>query len=107
MLSLRFYVWYDDNHTLDILCREAEGVHLMTMMRKTITIPDAMEGWIKAQIESGRYGNDSEYFRDLIRRDQDRRQAEQHLLSLVQEGLDSGISTATVHDVMKRVRESA
>ena len=48
----------------------------MTMMRKTITIPDAMEDWIKAQIKSGRYGNDSEYFRDLIRRDQDRRLAE-------------------------------
>jgi antitoxin ParD1/3/4 len=35
----------------------------MTMMRKTITIPDAMDEWIKAQIASGRYGNDSEYFR--------------------------------------------
>ena len=44
----------------------------MAMMRKTITIPGAMEDWVKAQIESGRYGNDSEYFRDLIRRDQEK-----------------------------------
>ncbi len=75
----------------------------MVMMRKTITIPDAMDGWIKAQIESGRYGNDSEYFRDLIRRDQDRRMAERELLALIQEGLDSGTSKNTIPDIMKRV----
>jgi hypothetical protein len=32
-----------------------------------------------AQVDSGKYGNDSEYFRDLIRRDQDRREAETQL----------------------------
>ncbi|WP_419904038.1 ribbon-helix-helix domain-containing protein [Kiloniella sp.] len=51
-------------------------------MRKTITIPNAMDGWVKSQIESGRYGNDSEYFRDLIRRDQDKNIAELQLVSL-------------------------
>ena len=75
----------------------------MAMMRKTITIPNAMDEWVKAQIETGRYGNDSEYFRDLIRRDQDRRLAERELRSLVQEGLDSGTSQNTVPDIMKRV----
>jgi len=75
----------------------------MTMMRKTITIPDAMEEWVKAQIASGRYGNDSEYFRDLIRRDQDRRNAERELRALIDEGLNSGISEDTVPDIMKRV----
>ena len=77
----------------------------MAMMRKTITIPDAMEDWVKAQIESGRYGNDSEYFRDLIRRDQDRRLAEHELRSLIDEGLNSGISTSSVTDIMKRVED--
>lgn len=77
----------------------------MAMMRKTITIPDAMEGWIKAQIESGRYGNDSEYFRDLIRRDQERRLAERELALLIQEGLESGVSAASVPDIMRRVED--
>ena len=77
----------------------------MAMMRKTITIPNAMDEWVKAQIETGRYGNDSEYFRDLIRRDQDRRLAERELRSLVQEGLDSGTSQNTVPDIMKRVED--
>lgn len=77
----------------------------MPMMRKTITIPDAMDGWVKAQIESGRYGNDSEYFRDLIRRDQEKRQAEQELRALISEGLDSGVSSSTVLEIMKRVED--
>lgn len=77
----------------------------MAMMRKTITIPDAMEDWVKAQIASGRYGNDSEYFRDLIRRDQDRKLAEHELRSLIDEGLNSGISTSSVTEIMKRVED--
>ncbi len=77
----------------------------MAMMRKTITIPDAMEDWVKAQIASGRYGNDSEYFRDLIRRDQDRKLAEHELRSMIDEGLNSGISTSSVTEIMKRVED--
>lgn len=77
----------------------------MVMMRKTITISDAMGDWIKAQIESGRYGNDSEYFRDLVRRDQDRRMASSELRFLIQEGLDSGTSPYNVTDVMKNVED--
>lgn len=75
----------------------------MAMMRKTITISDAMEEWVKSQIEMGRYGNDSEYFRDLLRRDQDRFMASSELSFLIQEGLDSGVSAQDVTDIMKRV----
>jgi len=76
----------------------------MSMMRKTITISEAMEGWIKAQIESGRYANDSEYLRDLIRRDQERREdARAELRALIQEGLDSGVSDRKVPEIMKDV----
>ena len=40
--------------------------------RKTITVTDQRDEWIKAQIEGGDFTNDSEYIRDLIRRDQAR-----------------------------------
>ncbi len=40
--------------------------------RKTITVTDQQDKWIKAQIEGGDFTNNSEYFRDLIRRDQAR-----------------------------------
>jgi len=82
----------------------------MTMMRKTITIPDSMEDWVKSQIGSGRYGNDSEYFRDLIRHDQDRQNKVAELQRLITEGLESGISDKTPEDirqdVLARLRDS-
>ncbi len=44
----------------------------MTTVRKTITVTDQQDGWIKTQIQAGYYTNDSEYIRDLIRREQER-----------------------------------
>ena len=44
----------------------------MGTTRKTITVTDQQDEWIKAQIEAGGFTNDSEYIRDLIRRDQAR-----------------------------------
>lgn len=76
----------------------------MTMTRKTITIPDAMEDWIKAQIEGGRYGNDSEYVRDLIRRDQDYQARLSALRAAVEDGRKSGETRDTVNDVIARAQ---
>lgn len=42
----------------------------MGTKRKTITVTDQQDNWIKAQIAAGQFTNDSEYVRDLIRRDQ-------------------------------------
>lgn len=41
----------------------------MATVRKTITLTHQQDDWIKAQIEAGHYTNDSEYIRDLIRRE--------------------------------------
>lgn len=62
----------------------------MSMHRKTITLTEQQDGWVKGQIESGHFGNDSEYIRHLIRRDQ---QAQERLAALRQaltEGESSG-----------------
>ena len=62
----------------------------MSMHRKTITLTEQQDDWVKGQIESGQFGNDSEYIRDLIRRDQ---QAKERLATLRQalaEGESSG-----------------
>ena len=45
----------------------------MATKRKTITLSEQQDSWVKARIESGDYTNDSEYFRDLIRRDQEQK----------------------------------
>ena len=44
----------------------------MATVRKTITLTSQQDGWIKAQIDAGRFTTDSEYIRDLIRREQER-----------------------------------
>lgn len=44
----------------------------MSAVRKTITLSQQQDQWIKAQISAGRYTNDSECIRDLIRREQER-----------------------------------
>lgn len=44
----------------------------MSTVRKTITLTSQQDEWIKAQISAGHYTNDSEYVRDLIRKEQER-----------------------------------
>jgi antitoxin ParD1/3/4 len=71
----------------------------MSMQRKTITITDQMENWVKTQVDSGKYGNDSEYFRDLVRRDQDRREAETRLWFMLNEAESSGVSDRSPQEI--------
>jgi len=75
----------------------------MAMLRKTITITDKMESWVKSQIDSGKYGNDSEYFRDLIRRDQDKIEIEAKLRTMLNEAEASGKSNRSIPDIWKSV----
>lgn len=71
----------------------------MATIRKTITLTDKQDEWVKAQIERGDYTNDSEYFRDLVRRDQEQNAQFRALKKAIQEGLDSGISERTVGEI--------
>jgi len=71
----------------------------MGTVRKTITLTDKQEQWVKAQIASGDYTNDSEYFRDLVRRDQERGTKLEALRDAVRDGLESGVSKRTVGEI--------
>ena len=42
----------------------------MTMVKKSITVTEQQDAWIKMQIVTGNYGNESEFLRDLIRKEQ-------------------------------------
>jgi len=55
-------------------------------LSQDITLTDQQDDWIKAQVEGGDYTNDSEYIRDLIRREQERG-AE---IEVVSRGIDRG-----------------
>ena len=75
----------------------------MSTVRKTITLTDTQDQWIKAQIATGAFTNDSEYIRDLVRGDQERNAKFLALKAAIQEGLDSGISDNTVPQIMDEV----
>lgn len=76
----------------------------MATVRKTITVTDKQNEWIKSQISNGDYTNDSEYFRDLIRRDQEKFRA---LKVAIEDGLASGVSCRTVDEVWAEVETKA
>lgn len=68
----------------------------MATVRKTITLAKAQDDQIKARVASGDYTNDSEYFRDLIRRDQTEASA---LNAAIDEGLASGSIDRSLDDI--------
>ena len=72
----------------------------MGTIRKTVTFTEQQDKWIKAQILAGEYTNDSEYLRDLVRRDQAENTKFLALKSEIQKGLDSGISNRTIEEIM-------
>ena len=75
----------------------------MAVTRKTITLSDQQDLWVKGRIASGDYTNDSEYFRDLIRRDQEQNARILALKHAIQEGLQSGDSDRSVAQIMQDV----
>jgi antitoxin ParD1/3/4 len=62
----------------------------MGTVRKTITLTDQQDNWIKAHINAGHYTNDSEYIRDLIRREQERGLEIENIRAALIEGENSG-----------------
>ncbi len=62
----------------------------MGTKRKTITITDNQDNWIKSQINEGEFTNDSEYIRDLIRRDQTSQADIEVIRAALIEGEESG-----------------
>jgi len=66
------------------------GGYPVGTVRKTITLTEKQDGWIKAQIDTGHYTNDSEYIRDLIRREQERSAGIDDIRAALIEGEASG-----------------
>lgn len=77
----------------------------MSVVRKTITLTGQQHDWVKMRIGSGEFTNDSEYFRDLIRRDQERSMALLQLRAALEEGEQSGISARHPQDIIDAAME--
>jgi len=80
------------------------------MATMTVSLPDPMKDWIEAQIQQGDYASVSDYVRDLVRRDRDRREQELTMDELRQKlaaSKESGISTRTVDEIFAEAQEIA
>jgi len=77
----------------------------MKTVRKTITLTDTQSNWVKSRITRGDFTNDSEYFRDLIRRDQERSAGLEQLRAALIEGEESGFSHRTLEEIRRAARE--
>jgi antitoxin ParD1/3/4 len=77
----------------------------MTTIRKTITLTDAQNDWIKAQIDSGAYTNDSEVVRDLIRKAQQENSEIEAVRAALIEAEKSGVSARRPEDIRAAVRK--
>jgi antitoxin ParD1/3/4 len=77
------------------------------MATMNVSLPDKMKAWVEEQVQTGRYGNSSDYVRDLVRRDQERAAKKAEFERLVQEGIDSGISPLTPDEVFANARRKA
>jgi antitoxin ParD1/3/4 len=61
----------------------------MSMASLNISLPQSLKDYVENQIKESGYSTPSEYVRELLRQDQNRR-AEQKLEALLIEGLNSG-----------------
>lgn len=60
------------------------------MATMNVSLPEPMKAWVERQTEGGRYGNTSDYVRDLIRKDQERRTAIDTLQAAITAGVQGG-----------------
>ena len=76
------------------------------MATMNVSLPESMKAWVELQTETGLYGNASEYIRDLIRKDQQRREAIEALQAAISAGIESGEPQAFDASAFKlRMRE--
>lgn len=75
----------------------------METVRKSITFTDQQDNWIKLRVQNGDFTNDSEYIRDLVRRDQQQNMKLMELKNAIDEGLQSGRSSLKISDIIRQV----
>lgn len=80
----------------------------MAMVKKSITVTDQQDSWIKAQIETGHYGNESEVVRELIRERQLREQEAAYGIEAIRAKLikaeESGFADQSPAEILEEIK---
>jgi len=81
----------------------------MAMVKKSISVTNQQDSWIKSQIETGYFGNESEVIRELIRERQTREQETPAEIEAIRkaliEGEKSGFSDRSVDEIWAEARQ--
>lgn len=64
-------------------------------MNVTFEIPEDLQTYVMNRLQTGDYATTIEYVLDLVMRDRDRTLAQEKLVNLLQEGLDSEAEVVT------------
>ena len=83
------------------LAKIAKNVKLQGMTTMNISLPDSLKAYVDTLVQTEGYGTSSEYMRELIRQDQDKRQFKEHLLV----GMRSGVEGAMDADFFNALRQ--
>lgn len=74
------------------------------MATMNISLPQALKDWVEAQADAGLYANASDYVRDLIRRDVEKREKTEALRVMVQEAEQSGFRSLSIEEIQAELR---
>ncbi|MES2270360.1 MAG: type II toxin-antitoxin system ParD family antitoxin [Pseudomonadota bacterium] len=65
-----------------------------------VSLPEALKTWAETRVAEGRYSSTSDYVRDLVRRDQEAEEKLQRLRVMIEEGLASPETDATIDSII-------
>lgn len=77
------------------------------MTTMNVSLPKKLKEFVDTQVDEGGYGSTSEYVRDLIRRDQDRRRLRATLLEGAGAPVDATADAAYFVSLRERARGGA
>lgn len=77
----------------------------MGTVKKSISITDQQADWIKSQIATGNYNNDSEIIRAAIREKQEREAGIEAIRAAIIEGEQSGMSDRSPKQIVEAAKE--
>jgi len=80
-------------------------IRRISMTSMSVSLPDQMRTFIKSRVQSGDYHNESEYIRDLIRKDKERINQEANLLDSLRSAALSGTSSRQIPEIIQDVEE--
>lgn len=81
------------------------------MATMTVSLPDPMKDWIEEQVKRGDYASTSDYVRDAVRKDRERREPNypvtlEELRDMIAEARSGAVSDRTLEDVFEEAMQA-